>query len=77
VNRAYFQRPDDCIHKGYDRQAESDLSSPNTFLSNFEPLTRDQVHEIKDDSIGFDLVYTAGKRLDQQLSGRAIPRSIW
>jgi hypothetical protein len=35
-----FQRPDDCIHKGYDRQAESDLSSPNTFLSNFEPLTR-------------------------------------
>jgi hypothetical protein len=50
-----FQRPDDCIHKGYDRQAESDLSSPNTFLSNFEPLTRDQVREIKDDSIGFDL----------------------
>jgi len=50
-----FQRPDDCIHKGYDRQAELDLSSPNTFLSNFEPLTRDQVREIKDDSIGFDL----------------------
>jgi hypothetical protein len=50
-----FQRPDDCIHKGYDRQAESDLSSPNTFLSNFEPLTREQVREIKDDAIGFDL----------------------
>jgi hypothetical protein len=50
-----FQRPDDCVHKGYDRQAELDLSSPNTFLSNFEPLTRDQVREIKDDSIGFDL----------------------
>jgi len=50
-----FQRPDDCIHKGYDHQAELDLSSPNTFLSNFEPLTRDQVREIKDDAIGFDL----------------------
>ncbi len=50
-----FQRPDDCIHKGYDRQAELDLSSPNTFLSNFEPLTRDQVQDIKDDAIGFDL----------------------
>lgn len=50
-----FQRPDDCIHKGYDRQAELDLSSPNTFLSNFEPLTRDQVREIKEDAIGFDL----------------------
>ncbi len=49
-----FQRPDDCVVKGYDKQAEKDLSSPNTFLSNFEPLTREQVKEIKEDSIGFD-----------------------
>jgi phosphoenolpyruvate carboxykinase (diphosphate) len=49
-----FQRPDDCIHKGYDKQGEKDISSPNTFLSNFEPLTRDQVQEIKEDTIGFD-----------------------
>lgn len=50
-----FQRPDDCIIKGYDKQGEKDLSSPDTFLSNFEPLTREQVKEIKDDSIGFEL----------------------
>lgn len=50
-----FQRPDDCVHKGYDKQGEKDLSSPNTFLSNFEPLTRAQVQEIKDDTIGFEL----------------------
>lgn len=50
-----FQRPDDCIVKGYDKQGEKDLSSPNTFLSNFEPLTRKQVQEIKDDAIGFEL----------------------
>ncbi|WP_423126354.1 hypothetical protein [Gaoshiqia sp. Z1-71] len=50
-----FQRPDDCIIKGYDKQGEKDLSSPNTFLSNFEPLTRKQVQEIKDDAIGFEL----------------------
>ena len=50
-----FQRPDDCIHKGYDKQAEMDLSSPNTFMSNFEPLNRNQVREIKEDAIGFDL----------------------
>ena len=49
-----FQRPDDCIHKGYDKQGEIDLSSPNTFLSNFEPLNRKQVRAIKDDAIGFD-----------------------
>ena len=50
-----FQRPDDCVHKGYDKQGEKDLSSPETFLSNFEPLTRAQVQEIKDDTIGFEL----------------------
>ena len=50
-----FQRPDDCVVKGYDKQGEKDLSSPNTFLSNFEPLTREQVQEIKDDAIGFEL----------------------
>jgi len=50
-----FQRPDDCVIKGYDKQGEADLSSPNTFLSNFEPLNRAQVQEIKDDTIGFEL----------------------
>jgi phosphoenolpyruvate carboxykinase (diphosphate) len=49
-----FQRPDDCVIKGYDKQGEKDLSSPNTFMSNFEPLTRAQVQEIKEDTIGFD-----------------------
>lgn len=49
-----FQRPDDCIVKGYDKQGELDISSDNTFLSNFEPLTREQVKEIKEDTIGFD-----------------------
>ena len=49
-----FQRPDDCIVKGYDKQAEKDISTPHTFLSNFEPLSLEQVKEIKDDTIGFD-----------------------
>ena len=49
-----FQRPDDAIHRGYDKQAERDLSSPNTFLSNYEPLAHEQVRQITDDAIGFD-----------------------
>ncbi|MDR1860458.1 MAG: hypothetical protein LBR06_06020 [Bacteroidales bacterium] len=49
-----FQRPDDAIIKGYDKQAEKDIATPNTFLSNFEPLTKEAVHKIKDDTIGFD-----------------------
>ncbi|MGQ8336560.1 hypothetical protein ACUNWD_08425 [Sunxiuqinia sp. A32] len=55
VESRLFQRPDDCVIKGYDKQGEKDLSTPNTFLSNFEPLTREQVQEIKEDSIGFEL----------------------
>ncbi len=58
-----FQRPDDCIIKGYDKQGELDLSSPNAFISNFEPLTRDQVKEIKEDAIGFDLYTEPVKKL--------------
>ncbi|NND31849.1 MAG: hypothetical protein HKN76_04605, partial [Saprospiraceae bacterium] len=49
-----FQRPDDCVHKGYDKQAEADLTGPNCFISNFEPLTRTQVSAIQEDTIGFE-----------------------
>lgn len=44
----FFQRPDDAVHKGYDKQAEKDLSSGNLFVTNFEPLEREQVQAIKD-----------------------------
>ena len=45
-----FQRPDDAIHRGYDKQAEHDLSSgDDTFISNFEPLTRAQAREMLTD----------------------------
>ena len=37
--RRLFQRPDDAIHRGLDRQTELDLSRRDNFISNFEPLT--------------------------------------
>ena len=46
-----FQRPDDAVHPGLDRQAEKDLSSPNTFMSNYEPMTTDKVRDLMDDAI--------------------------
>lgn len=58
-----FQRPDDAIHRGYDKQAERDLSSPNTFLSNYEPLTHEHVSEIIDDAMGFDSYTDAVKNM--------------
>ncbi|MDO5500252.1 MAG: hypothetical protein Q4F67_11305, partial [Propionibacteriaceae bacterium] len=51
--RLLFQRPDDAVHRGYDEQAEADIATPGTFLSNFEPLTTEQAREIRDDAVGF------------------------
>ncbi len=48
-----FQRPDDAIHRGYDKQAEADIASGGTFLSNFQPLTHEDARELMDDAIAF------------------------
>ncbi len=48
-----FQRPDDAIHRGYDSQAERDIATPGTFLSNFQPLTRADAIAMRDDAVAF------------------------
>ena len=49
-----FQRPDDAVHRGLDKQTEIDLSQPGNFISNFEPLAKTEVRAIVDDAIEFD-----------------------
>ncbi len=49
-----FQRPDEAINRGYDKAAERDLVNDNTFLTNYEPLTKDDVIEIFEDAINFE-----------------------
>ncbi len=49
----FFQRPDEAIHKGYDLKAEEDLSSSHLFATNFEPLGKEAVGEIKDDIMSY------------------------
>lgn len=58
-----FQRPDEAIHRGFDKQAEADLATPNSFISNFEPLTLDDAKSIMMDAIEFDKYTTPIKRL--------------
>lgn len=51
-----FQRPDDAVHRGQDKQAEADLAGvggTSVFISNFEPLTPAQARDLCDDAIGF------------------------
>jgi len=41
-----FQRPDEAIHRGLDKQTEADLARRDNFIVNFEPLSREKVEEI-------------------------------
>ena len=49
-----FQRPDDAVIPGYDRQAEADIAGPDTFLCNFEPLRAGDAGALLDDAISFN-----------------------
>ncbi len=48
-----FQRPDDAIHRGYDKQTESDFARRDNFFSNYEPLPAPVAQELIEDSLGF------------------------
>ena len=49
-----FQRPDDAIHRGLDKQTEADLSRSDNFISNFQPLTRDEAKGLVERAAEFD-----------------------
>ena len=58
-----FQRPDDAIHRGADKQAEADIASPGTFLSNYEPFTAEQARKIAAHVAEFDKYTSPVKKL--------------
>ncbi|MCL3782496.1 hypothetical protein EMN47_19100 [Prolixibacteraceae bacterium JC049] len=49
-----FQRPDEAVIRGYDKEAEMEIVDENTYLTNYEPLTRKDAQELIDDAINFD-----------------------
>jgi len=40
-----FQRPDDAVHRGLDKQTEEDVADLGNFFCNFEPLSRQVVED--------------------------------
>ena len=48
-----FQRPDDAVHRGYDKMAESDFVQPDNFFSNYQPLTPADAQAMVEDAVGF------------------------
>ena len=49
-----FQRPDDAVIIGYDKQAEADMSDDNVFISNFQPFTQKDAVDFVERSIEFE-----------------------
>lgn len=49
-----FQRPDDAIHRGFDKQTEHDIALHDNFFANFEPLHGEALTDIIEDVVGFE-----------------------
>src|SRR3984885_15077395 len=52
--RRLFQRPDDAIRRGADRQAEADIASLGNFYSNYEAFDAEQARALVDHVVEFD-----------------------
>ena len=61
-----FQRPDDAIHRGYDKAAEADFAAGRNFFCNYEPLSRQQAREIVDDAIALQQYTPPMRRLIEE-----------
>ncbi len=65
-----FQRPDDAIYRGFDKDAERDIALPGTFLSNFEPLGAEEARAIVDHVVEFDKYTEPMKQLFEEFVER-------
>ncbi|MDR3317189.1 MAG: discoidin domain-containing protein [Puniceicoccales bacterium] len=72
-----YQRPDDAIEPGYDHEAEYEMTLPDSFICNYQPLTKEDVQRIADDSIKFSK-YTPviQKFLEQFLQDEKAPKYV-
>ncbi|MCX7193063.1 MAG: hypothetical protein NTY60_05485 [Proteobacteria bacterium] len=63
-----FQRPDDAIHHGFDKQTEKDIARQDNFLANYEPLKGDTLSEIIEDVAGFGQYTEPMRKILQEAS---------
>ena len=49
-----FQRPDDAVIKGFDKQTELEMSQLDNFVANYQPLSTDDLKTITEDQVEFD-----------------------
>jgi len=68
-----FQRPDDAIHRGYDKQTEADFTLPDNFFSNYAPLTPPVARALVDDAIGFNQFTEPMRKLIAEVAASGSP----
>lgn len=71
-----FQRPDEAIHRGYDKNTERDFSRPGNFFSNYEALDRKEALAIVDDTLGFESFTTPVRDLFRSFAAAESPAYI-
>ncbi len=64
-----FQRPDDAIHPGYDKQTEADFAKPGNFFSNYEALSAVDGRNLIEDAITFDKFTDSMQRTIRESAG--------
>lgn len=79
-----FQRPDDAIHPGYDKQTEANMSAPGNFMANFEPLDPEKLANVVEDVMTFSkftppmqqLLHEAYQQREPYVVSSAHPRLV-
>ncbi len=54
VEYRLFQRPDEAIHRGYDKQTEYDMAQSDLFASNYQPLTSGDLKNLIENVLEFE-----------------------
>ncbi|MBT7409078.1 MAG: hypothetical protein HN826_05205 [Methylococcales bacterium] len=79
-----FQRPDEAVHKGFDKQTEWDMAQPGNFIANFEPLSSANAKELSEDISSFykytdpmkNLISKASEDSSKYVVSSAHPRMV-
>ncbi len=79
-----FQRPDDAVIPGYDKQTEENMSGGDNFIANYEPLSADKLTDVVEDVLTMskftqpmhDLLESAHKEGDGIVVSSAHPRLV-
>ncbi|MBL7003973.1 MAG: hypothetical protein ISR69_08110 [Gammaproteobacteria bacterium] len=66
-----FQRPDDAVIRGHDKQTEIDLSEKGNFISNFAPLTSEYARDLVEDAIHFNEYSSPMRKLIKKVAEKS------